>query len=225
MNALVLFLVLTTSTLVLRSGDRIPVDGTVREKDGVVTFRSHGTLFSMPLTEVDVEATRKASSKAPEAAPKPPTAESADPVRRLRVSPEERKRMLEELSKNHAGGAAPPQPILDEPPPPKTEEEVTQARRDEWSWRREARAHEDAVTHAKEELALLEERVQELRSQIHAFIGLGYKPAQFTYQTTQLERTLAQIPRAELEVRRAERDLARFREDARRQGILPGWLR
>ena len=52
MNALVLLLTLT-STLVLRSGDRIPVEGKPVTKDGVVTFRSGGLLYSMPATEVD----------------------------------------------------------------------------------------------------------------------------------------------------------------------------
>jgi len=37
--------------------------------------------------------------------------------------------------------------------------------------------------------------------------------------------TLDQIPAAELEVTRAERANAQFRDDARKQGILPGWLR
>jgi hypothetical protein len=223
MNALVLFLAITTSTLVLRSGDRIDVQGPVQERDGVITFRSGGTLFSMPLSEVDLEATERASARRESGGE--PAAAASEPPRRLRVSPEERRRLFEELAKNHSGTAPPRQPILEEPPPPKTEEEVTQAKRDEWAWRREARSYEDAVTHAREELALLAERVQQLRSQIHAFVGLGYKPSQFTYQTTQLERTIERIPRAELEVTRAERDLARFREDARRQGIPPGWLR
>ncbi|HYU24176.1 MAG TPA: hypothetical protein VEO74_03155, partial [Thermoanaerobaculia bacterium] len=60
---------------------------------------------------------------------------------------------------------------------------------------------------------------------IAGLLSLGYKPRQFTYDSTQLEATLAQIPRAELDVERAERAYAQFKENARRQGILPGWLR
>ena len=53
-----LLLLITTSTLVLRSGDRITVEGAVREDNGVITFRSNGQLYSMPLLEVvRIEAT------------------------------------------------------------------------------------------------------------------------------------------------------------------------
>ncbi|MEA2488443.1 MAG: hypothetical protein QOH21_235, partial [Acidobacteriota bacterium] len=52
-----------------------------------------------------------------------------------------------------------------------------------------------------------------------------FKPHQYTYQATQLEHALAAIPRAELDITRAERLYAEFREDARKEGILPGWLR
>jgi hypothetical protein len=230
MNTIVLLLVLTTSTLVLRSGDRIDLDGAVQEKNGVITFRSGGALYSMPLEEVNVEASNRAGDEIEVVANSANVAnldgdEESDDVRRLRLSPEERKRLLEELEKNHTGTPPAKQRILEEPPPLKTAEQEAEAKRDEWSWRREARTYEDAVTHAKEELALLEMRVEELRSQIHGFMSLGYKPSQFTYQTSQLEQTLAEIPRAKLEVERAQRELDRFREDARKQGVMPGWLR
>jgi chromosome segregation ATPase len=223
MNAILLLVVLTTSTLVLRSGDRIDVEGPIKEKNGVVTFKSEGRLYSMPLEEIDVEASNKADEEiaAEEAAEKA----AEEKIRKLRVSPEERKRLFEELAKNHNGTAAPRQQIVEKPAPLKSEEKVAAEKRDEWEWRREARSYEDAVTHAKEELALLESRLEELQSQINGFLSQGFKPEQFTYQTTQIERVRAQIPRAKLEVQRAQRELERFREDARKQGIMPGWLR
>lgn len=218
MNALVLLLVLTTSTLVLRSGDRIAVDGPVREENGVVTFRSGGLLYSLPADEIDRDATLQAE-------PESGSAEAAEPTKRLRVSPEERERLLAELAKNHSGTPAPAEQLPENAAEPSTTIDVAEASRDEWSWRREARMYEDAVTRAREELELLESRVDELRSQIHSFMSLGYKPHQFTYQTTQLERTLATLPRARLELARAQRELERFREDARKLGVLPGWIR
>lgn len=225
MNAVLLFIVLTTSTLVLRSGDRIDVQGPVRETGGVVTFRSGGLLYSMPLEEIDLEATAGKADAAAEATGDTAEEQAEQAVRKLRMSPEERRRRLAELERNHAGTAGPRQRILEEPPPLKSDEQESQEKRDEWAWRREARTYEDAVTHAREELELLEQRVEELRSQIVSFVNLGYKPEQFTYQSTQLERTLAQIPRARLEITRAQRELERFREDARKQGVMPGWLR
>ena len=96
---------------------------------------------------------------------------------------------------------------------------------DEWSWRRTARGHEEAVRRAREELQLLHDRAEQLRQQIRTFLSLGFKPNEFSYQSTELQYTVDAIPRAELEVERAQRALDQFRDDARKQGILPGWLR
>ncbi|HEX8617717.1 MAG TPA: hypothetical protein VF911_09060 [Thermoanaerobaculia bacterium] len=212
MNALVLLLTLT-STIVLRSGERIAAEGAVREEKGVVIFRSNGVFYSMPAEEVE----RIEKQQTPDG--------SQTKVRRLAVSEEERRRLLAALEKNHSGVAPKPLPLPKEIPPPPSREEAAEQRREENDWRREARAHEESVRRANEELALLESRADELRSQIHGFVSLGYRPRQFTYQTTQLERVLAQIPYAELEVTRAVRAYDQFREDARRQGVMPGWLR
>ena len=43
---------------------------------------------------------------------------------------------------------------------------------------------------------------------------------------TPARRTLEEIfPAADVDVQRAQRAYDQFREDARRQGVLPGWLR
>ncbi|HEX7809280.1 MAG TPA: hypothetical protein VF608_11160 [Thermoanaerobaculia bacterium] len=218
MNTLLLLVVLTTSTLVLRTGDRIDVEGPIREKDGVVTFRSDGLLFSMPLEEIDVEASNKADAEKESAA-------EQEKERKLRLSPEERKRLFDELAKNHSGTPAPTQPLLDEARAARVDDEAdAPPKRDEHSWRREARGYQEAVIRAKEDLALLEARIEELRGQIRSFFSLGYNASQFTYQTTQLARAEERIPQARLEVKRAEREFKRFQDDARRQGALPGWL-
>ena len=221
MNALVLLLTLTT-TLVLRSGDRIPVDGKPVEKDGVVTFRSGGLLYSMPATEVErIETEEEAAKAAPEQKAEP----KKEPIRRRAVSEEERKRLLAELEKNHTGTAKPPDQAAPRLDPPPTKEEAKELKREEASWRREAREHEETIRRARENLELLENRAIDLQNKIQSFISLGYKPSQFTYDTTQLQYTLDQIPYARLAVTQAIRAYDQFREDARREGILPGWLR
>ena len=208
MNALFLLLTLTTSTLVLRSGDRIAVEGTLREADGVYTFRSGGLLYSLPASEVlRVEDAAQATSE--------------KPVKKLRLSEEERKRLLEELEKNHEGTAPPPPQKFVPEAPRATAEPLG----DEHEWRARARSHEENIRRAQEELTLLETRVEELRAQIHSFISLGFQPRQFTYQSTQLANAIDQIPYAKLEVTRAERAWEQFKEDARRAGVMPGWLR
>ncbi len=217
MNALLLLLVLN-STLVLHSGDRIPVEGKPVEKDGVLTFRSAGKLYSMPASEVE-RIEESEPGVVVEAAPAP---RKAPVLRRRPVSEEERKRLLAELEKNHQGTGSMPAPIL---PPPPTREEAREAKREETSWRREARFHEEAVRRAKEELELLENRALDLQSKIQSLVAQGYKPRQFTYDTTQLQYMLDQLPHARLAVTRALRAQDQFREDARREGVMPGWLR
>ncbi|HEX2120630.1 MAG TPA: hypothetical protein VHL59_03215 [Thermoanaerobaculia bacterium] len=210
MNLLVLLLTLTTTTLVLRSGDRMPVDS-VREENGVLTFRSNGTLYSMPASEV-------ARVVHGEEAPAP--REEQTPRMRLRVSEEERRRLIEELEKNHSGTPVSREQLLQGGMAP-----LPQNTDDEWEWKNRARAHEEAIVRASEHLALLETREQELRARIFSLISLGFAPRQFTYDTTILARTQEQIPYARLALARAERQYEQFREEARRRGVMPGWLR
>jgi hypothetical protein len=127
---------------------------------------------------------------------------------------------LRELEQNHSGG--PVQALnLDKVDEPRESPD----KGDEWSWRNAARAHEEATRRAKENVALLRDRAELLKRQIEQFVALGYRGGQFSYQSTELQVTLDQIPAAELEVTRAERANAQFRDDARKQGIMPGWLR
>lgn len=218
MNAISLVMLIVTSILVLRTGERIEVEGPVRRENGTVIFRvSNGALFSIPASEVDEVATRKAAEEKPE----PP------PRKKLRVTPEERDRLLKDLENNHAGKPNTEEAWLNQPSPEPAQEKprAAAAERDEWSWRNEARAHEEAIRQAEENLELLLDRIARLEDEIRGFLSLGYKPRQFTYQTTQLQWAREAVPQAELEVRRAQRAYDRFRDDARRQGVMPGWLR
>jgi hypothetical protein len=200
-----------TTTLILRDGTRFEVDGPIREEGGRIIFRS-GTLYSIPVREVDMEATRAAVTRT--------VLVTVDQDRKLKVSAAERDRLLRELEQNHSGG--PVQAL--------NLEKVVEPREapdkgDEWSWRSAARAHEEAIRRAKEDVALLRDRAEMLKRQIEQFVALGYRSHQFTYQSSELQVTLDQIPAAELEITRAERANAQFRDDARKQGIMPGWLR
>lgn len=200
-----------TTTLILRDGTRFEVNGPIREEGGRIIFRS-GTLYSILVSEVDMEATRAAVTKG--------VLVTADPDRKLKVSAAERDRLLHELEQNHSGS---PAPALN--PEKVVEPREAPDKGDEWSWRTAARAHEEAIVRAKENLALLRDRAAMLKRQIEQFVALGYRSRQFTYQSSELQLTLEQIPAAELEVTRAERANAQFREDARKAGIMPGWLR
>lgn len=217
-----LLLTLMTTTLVLRSGDRITVDATPQTDNGVVMFRVKGTLYSLPASEIE-----RVVEDAP-ATPPPPTprvATAAAKQTKLAVSEDHKKRLLAELEQNHTGTPAPPQQRVQPLPPPPTAEETKLSDQDEWAWRREARSYQESVRRAKEELELLETRARDLQWRIFQLASLGYKPKDYTYDSSQLVLTLEQIPRAQLEVTRAERALEEFREEARRRGVMPGWLR
>jgi hypothetical protein len=218
MNPGTVMMLVVSATLILRTGERIDVTGPVSEVNGQVVFRvPGGTLYSLAASEIDQKATRELEEA---------RRKSADPEpKRLKVTPEERDRLLAELSKNRAGQPPLPQRLLTEPDPPPSRAEVQAERDAEWDWRRQARAYEENVRRAEEHLQLLVNRVDELESEIRGFLSLGYKPRQFTYQTTSLVRTKEQIPAAELAVSQARRAYDQFREDARRQGVMPGWLR
>jgi hypothetical protein len=212
MNALLLVLAMTASTLVLRTGERIVVEGDVREERGVITFRSAGVLYSLPADELLNVA--------------PIAVEAADrPVVRLRGSEEDRKRIIAQLEQNHDGTAPPEQRILSEPPGTPKSDEMAAERGTEAEWRAQARMHEEHIKRAKEDLALLHSEIDQMQSEINSLFTLGYRPIQFEYQTTRLARARERIPYAELEVTRAQRAWDDFREDARRAGVLPGWLR
>jgi hypothetical protein len=201
-----------TTTLILHNGTRFDVDGPIREEQDRVIFRTGGSLYSIPLGDVDLDATRAAVTKM--------VIVTNDGDRKLKVSAAERDRLLRELEQNHSGKPAEELKL----------EKVAEPREapdkgDEWSWRAAARAHEEAVRRAKENVDLLRDRAEALKHQIEQFFAIGYRPNQFTYQSSELQLTLDQIPAAELEVTRAQRDFDQFREDARKQGIMPGWLR
>jgi hypothetical protein len=203
-----------TTTLILRNGMRFEVEGPIREEQARIIFRTEGNLYSIPLADVDMDATRAAVTKA--------VVVTNDSGKKLKVSASERERLLRELEQNHTGKPS-SSATGDRLPGPR--EVAEPSNRDEWSWRLAARAHEEAIRRAKENVELLRNREAALKQQIQQFFSLGYRANQFTYQSSELEITHAQIPAAELEVTRAQRENDQFREDARKQGITPGWLR
>lgn len=220
MTLLFAALALASNLLVLRSGERIVLSGPPTAERDRITFRTpDGQLFTMPLSEVDVDATAAAAEHAePGAAATKANARAVIP---LKVSEAERKRLLAELEQNHSGTDAAPVP-----PAPRAEVRSRQTEvEDEWSWRNRARAMDEAVRQAEENRDLLTTRRDALRDHITSLLSLGYKPSQFTWDVSQLQQVTDQIPEAELAITRALRARDQFRDEARRRGILPGWLR
>jgi hypothetical protein len=213
--------------LILRSGEQIALDAPPVEKDRKLIFRSGGRLFSLSLAEIDAEATRRRHQEGSVAHPP-----AEQPVNRLIVSTEERDRLLARLEESRGSPAPHQQPAPAAPPPlprPETLEERRERqaseRLEERWWREQATRYREAVTRAEEELRLITTRAERLESHILGLLSVGHHPDQFGLQVFQLELARSQIEPARLEVERARRALQRFHETARREGILPGWLR
>ena len=231
-----------TDTITLRSGERIPVSGGVTLDGNCAVFRSaEGTLFSIPVDEIDIAATETPDNRA--AAQSRERTAAEDQVleeliraaekkslssRGLVVSEEEKQRLLEELRKSR-GTPEPPRPYVSIYAPdsvaPVSERAATTRPADEWYWRERARGYEEQVRRRREDLQMLIDKERNLSDEILGLLSLGYNGDQFSYQVLSLARTRDRIPQARLELERAERALAQFKDDARRQNILPGWLR
>ena len=211
---LITALSMPTSQLVLRDGARIDVDSMKVENEQVI-FRVGGTLYSVPAEEVDLVATRAVST--------PLNLSKSAERAKLRVSEAERTRLLRDLEQNHEGKPAPAEALRIPPGP--TPEQRERATDDEWTWRNQARSYEEAIRRTQENVDLLQDRADQLKAHIASLLSLGYKPNQFSYETTQLAYTLEAIPSAQLEVQRAGRAYDQFRDEARRRGVMPGWLR
>lgn len=231
-----------TDTIALRTGERIPVSGAVTLDGSRAVFRhADGTLFSIPIEEIDIAATEAPGAPPPAESRKRTAAEDkvldeliraaeakSISSRTLVVSEEEKQRLLEELRKSR-GTPEPPRPYVPiftpEPAGQAGEARTVSRQSDEWRWRERARAYQEAVRQRREDLQMLIDKERDLSDEILGLLSLGYNGNQFGYQVMSLARTRDRIPQARLDLERAERALAQFMDDARRQSILPGWLR
>lgn len=217
--------------LALQSGLTMPVVGRVEVVGETVIFRrTGGTLYSLPVDEIDFDATNRMA----EEALRPKTNNSN--VAALKVSPEERDRLLKELQKSKAKPAPagaqpqtapPPAPPVAEPvaPPQPSVETKKDTRDEERYWRNRYRAQEENIRQRQEELQYLIDKEQRLEDQILGFLSLGYKPNEFSYQVLQLERAREGIERARMDLERANRAMEQLLDEARLEGAMPGWLR
>lgn len=225
LGSLLLAVILLTDVdaLILYSGHRLPVDGPVRLERGQLVFRHgfSGILYSIAASEVDFDATRKGGSPEPELVEE--QAAPARPVRKLAVSGEEKERILREMEKSR-GVPSPPQPQQTQPLEAATRPQA-RPQADEAFWRGQSRRFDEQVRQQQENIALLQQQVRRMEDQLLALLSMGVDPNQFGYHVNRLEDTRTMLERARLALSRAERERDDFREQARRQGVLPGWLR
>jgi hypothetical protein len=224
------FLTSPVEQIVLRSGAVIDVLEVVKLERGRVVFAgADGSLFSIRLSEIDVEATDARLGRPGEDPEDPmirPRGESSElePVtRKLPVSEEEKKRILAEMEKKSHTGRAAPEVVYEEPEPDL--KVSVEGRTDEEEWRRRARALRDAVDRAKKELDLAIRQERQLNDVVLFFAGRSGDASNYGYLVHQLQDVRSMIPRLRISLEQAEQAWLRFQDDARRQGVLPGWLR
>ena len=216
---------LLATVLTLDGGSRIEGEIVERKSGRVIIRTASGVLYSLaessirsesitPVPQPEVKTTamkRERSARLPEL--------------KIRVPDAEKKRLLAELSKNHSGKTAPKQSWEIAKPEPAEEKLVVTEKSDESYWREESRKRGEAILQAKEQLELLTRREQELEDTVRMMLATGVNPDHMGHQMNALADTRTMRDQARLEIGRAERDLRALHEDARREGILPGWLR
>lgn len=212
--------------IVLRSGKAIDVAAGFRVEGGKVLFRSPtGVLYSIAIDEVDFEA--MAQPKIPDDPIEKQDVSARYPVKKLNVTPEERDRLLAELSKKTSTPRSGVE-VLSQNPPKVSEagaavREATKGA--EERWRADARAARAAVESREAELRELKQRAVQLEDQLRTLLSSGYDPNTLSAQANDLDATRNRIEATEDALRDARRSLAELEDRARRAGVLPGWLR
>jgi len=211
--------------LILQSGHRIEIQGDVFEQNGKAVFRNlNGVAYSLPLSEIDIDATLGRTVEAKDTTVK--SEEPEDSSKKIKVSEEEKKALLEKLSRNHSG-QAPPSPAT-RPSSKSPAAETTPATRkdgDEEAWRQRARTARDQVRAARERLQTLEDQEQRIEMQVRALMGVAANTEGFASLVNQLEDTRSLVGYARDSLADAQRELSALQEEARVKDILPGWLR
>jgi hypothetical protein len=210
--------------VILRSGQSIAVVGEIRQEGDKLLFRSPaGVLYSIAIAEVDFAAMARTG-------PKDDPVEELDrgarhPARRLTVTPEERDRLLDELSKRKSSASPVDPEVLSPIPDSGPAKPASPAAGAEERWRAEARAAREAVERRKNDLEALRRRVTELEDQLRLLLSSGYDPSLLSAQALELDRARNGIDGAQEALRDAQRALTDLQERARKAGVLPGWLR
>lgn len=221
-----MFTFLLATVLLLDGGTRIEGEIVERANGRVIVRTTTGVLYSVPESSIRSEF----ESRPPSATTTTKAAVRVVPPRRLpeskiKVSDEEKNRLLAELSKNHSGKEAPKQSWeIPKPEPAEAEIEVTE-RSDESYWREESRKRDEAVRRATEQYELLTRREREIEDTVRMMLASGVNPDHMGYQMMALADTRTMRAQARLAIESAKRHRDALHEDARREGILPGWLR
>lgn len=216
----------TPHTLVLRNGaGTIPIREIVAVRDGRVLYRDRsGVLYSIPAKDVDLDASADSKLGSATDETKPSSAKTPR-ARPLALTPEERERLVREFERTARPGK-PPAPI-------ETADSTTETRpatkkktsHGEEYWRSRSLRLQASVQRATKALADAKQHEQDLTDQLLFFAGTSGDATKYSYLVKELADTRDRIPRLQKAVESAQSDLEAFMDEARRQNVLPGWLR
>jgi hypothetical protein len=211
--------------LILRSGEAVPIRRVVSLSETRIVFESPtGVLFSLPLSELDVEKTADGES-AENVGVSAGTARSNDKLR-LAVADEEKERLLRTLEKTARRGMPPPQ--FEKPPvagDPHDSAETSGARSlAEGQWRERGRAARERIAEAEFLLREAERYERELNAFLLAMASPYGIPEVYSAYMRDLADTRSRIPMLREEVSRAREAFETLKTEANRAGALPGWL-
>lgn len=216
---------LLATVLTLDGGSRIEGEIVERANGRVIVRTATGVLYSLAESSIRSESVTPVSLPEVRATAVKRERSARLPDLKIRVADAEKKRLLAELSKNHSGKTAPKQSWEIARAEPAEEQLVVTERSDESYWREESRKRGEAVLQAKERLELMTRREQELEDTVRMMLATGVNPDYMGHQMNALADARTMRDQARLDIGRAERDFRALQEDARREGILPGWLR
>jgi hypothetical protein len=212
-----------SQVLVLRSGERIEVLGELKKDGDRVVFKARsGTLYSLPASDIDEKATLAAAAATPRKDARAPL------PKRLKGDAATKKRLLSELSKSRGTPSpAAPAPAVSASKPSAVDEAAKEEAlaAEEETWRRNARALDNQVADAEQRIRDLTERERALNDGILSMLAMGHPQEHLGLQVRELQDTQSYLEQAKRELERVTRERAAFQDDARRRGILPGWLR
>lgn len=212
--------------IVLRSGKALPIRRVVTVGEKRIVFESPtGVLFSLALSEVDLETTALGGS--PGNAGASEATSRSEKSSRLAVNHEEKERLLRNLEKTARRGVPPAQ--IDEPQGTGETHDSSassEARSlEERQWRERGRAARKRIAEAEFHLREAERYERELNAFLLAMAGTSGIPEVYSPYMRDLADMRSRIPMLRDGVSRAREAFEELKSEANRAGALPGWLR
>jgi len=204
--------VLGSYKVVMKDGKTVEARTRPVSMEGQYRFTSvEGKGFALPLSQVDLKATEKAN-----------LAESPAQHSAKRYTNEDLAAVGSSASTQEK---SPPPSVQEEKPakegPPVVKAVPVEKGRDEAYWRKRAKTLKDQIASVDKQIEDLNQKLQEKKGEGIA-VGMGtYTP----YMVAGLNNLQSQVSAMQREKERLQKEYSDLEEEARKAGVMPGWLR